>query len=153
MPQPTQRLILACGNPLRGDDGAAWHLAEQAQSIGLPNNVRLILQQQWTPELAEDIAQASAVLFIDCSLATPPGSVTLQPVTPAETQPSYLTHHLDAPALLLLAQSLFGQTPTRADLLLIGAQSLDHTDGLSGPVQAALPKALELLLGWSRQGI
>ena len=73
MPQPTQRLILACGNPLRGDDGAAWHLAEQAQSIGLPNNVRLILQQQWTPELAEDIAQASAVLFVDCSIAAPPG--------------------------------------------------------------------------------
>ena len=151
VPQPTQRLILACGNPLRGDDGAAWHLAEQAQSIGLPNNVRLILQQQWTPELAEDIAQASAVLFVDCSIAAPPGSVTLQPVTPAQIQPSYLTHHLDAPALLLLAQSLFGQTPTRADLLLIGAHSLDHTDQLSGAVQAALPQALNLLLTWAHE--
>ena len=151
VPQPTQRLILACGNPLRGDDGAAWHLAEQAQSIGLPNNVRLILQQQWTPELAEDIAQASAVLFVDCSIAAPPGSVTLQPVTPAQIQPSYLTHHLDAPTLLLLAQSLFGQTPTRADLLLIGAHSLDHTDQLSGAVQAALPQALNLLLTWAHE--
>ncbi len=151
MPYPATRLILACGNLLRGDDGAAERLAEQAEAAGLPQNVRLILQQQWTPELAEDIAQSSAVLFVDCSLSAPPGSVSLHQVTPAETQPSYLTHHLDAPTLMLLAQNLFGHTPIRADLLLIGAQSLDHTDSLSETVQAALPQALDLLLAWARE--
>jgi hydrogenase maturation protease len=147
-PEP-RCLILACGNPLRGDDGAAWRLAELAQPQ-LPSSVRVILQQQWTPELAEDIARADAALFVDCSLAAQPGSVTLESVTAATAFPSFLSHHVDAASLLRLSESLYGLVPATANLLLIGAFSLEHTEELSPAVKAAMPQALELLLGWAR---
>ncbi len=142
-------LILACGNPSRGDDGAAWRLAEMAAVAGLPEGVRLMVQQQWTPELAEDLAGCEAVLFVDCSVADEAGAVTLTEVRAAEKAPNYLTHHMEAPGLLRLAAELYGEGPERADLLVIGGESLGYTEDLSPAVEAALPRALELLRNWA----
>jgi len=142
-------LILACGNPSRGDDGAAWRLAEMAAVAGLPVGVRVIVQQQWTPELAEDLAGCEAALFVDCSIADEAGVVTLTAVKPAEIAPNYLTHHMDAAGLLRLAAELYGVGPERADLLVIGGQSLGYTEELSPAVEAALPRALALMQGWA----
>jgi hypothetical protein len=51
-------LILACGNPLRGDDGVGPWLAEwAAQHFRDQSLVRVRASAQWTPELAEEIAQ------------------------------------------------------------------------------------------------
>lgn len=141
-------LILACGNPLRGDDGAAWHVAESAQRIALPEGVRFLVQQQWTPELAEDIADADAVLFVDCALGGKPGEISLSPVAPATHLPSFLTHHQEAASLLALTAQIFQRVPATSDLLLIGAGSLQHCDQLSAEVQASVPTAVELLLDW-----
>jgi hydrogenase maturation protease len=60
-------LILACGNTLRGDDGVGLWLAEWAeQRFSDQPGVRIIADHQWTPELAEDVARAQSLLFIDC---------------------------------------------------------------------------------------
>ena len=148
-PEPRDKcLILACGNPLRGDDGAAWHLAELLSETTLSGQIRVIVQQQWTPELAEDIVNAASVLFVDCSLDAAPGSVSLSPVTPALTLPNFLTHHQEPAALLALTLSLYLRIPADCDLLVIGAATVEHTEQLSPAVEAALPKALKLLLGW-----
>jgi hydrogenase maturation protease len=141
-------LILACGNSLRGDDGASLRLADDLQLTPLPDGVRILVQQQWTPELAEDIAAANSVLFLDCALTQTPGSVTLTPVIPASTASGFLTHHQDASALLAFAQSFYGRIPEHCAILLIGAQSIEHSESISMVVKAALPKALDMLLGW-----
>ena len=71
-------LILACGNTLRGDDGVGPWLADWAENrFRAEADVRVLAPQQWTPELAEDIAHAESVLFVDASLASAPGSVSL----------------------------------------------------------------------------
>ena len=141
-------LILACGNPLRGDDGAAWHIAEAAYEVGFPPSVRIIFQQQWTPDLAEDIARAEGVLFVDCALTAPPGSVSIAPIAPAFERPPFLTHHQDPATLLALSFLYYDHLPRRSDLLLIGAESINHTEKLSPPVQAAVPRALALIKQW-----
>ena len=85
MTQTTIRcLILACGNTLRGDDGVGPWLAEWAEEKyrGDPT-VRVISRQQWTPDLAEDIAGAESVLFIDCSIESAPGYVSLISIEPS----------------------------------------------------------------------
>jgi hydrogenase maturation protease len=143
-------LILACGNIFRGDDGAAWHLVEIAQKSGLPEQVKVIAQHQWTPELAEDISLAEAVLFVDCSLGADPGSVSLDSIEASATLPSFLSHHTDPASLMHLAEILYERRAPHCALLAIGAEALDHTDQLSESVKAAMPKALELLLGWVR---
>ncbi len=74
-------LILACGNTLRSDDGAGPKLAAWAEErFRQEPDVRVISRQQWTPDLAEDIAAADSVLFVDSSASSPPGRVRLIPV-------------------------------------------------------------------------
>ena len=141
-------LILACGNSLRGDDGAALRLAEVLQQTPLPSGIRILVQQQWTRELAQEIADAASVLFLDCSLTQAPGSVTLTPINLASTLPSLLAHHQDASSLLALAQSLYGCVPRHCAILLVGAQSIEHRESISSVVEAALPKALVMAHAW-----
>jgi hydrogenase maturation protease len=139
-------LILACGNTLRGDDGVGLYLAEWAEHrFADQAGVRVIADHQWTPELAEDVAHAQSVLFIDCSFASPAGAVNLSPVEPANEGHGKGTHHLDAAQLLDLAREFYGSPPRNAQLLTIGAGSTELGEIFSDAVTAALPEACNLL--------
>jgi hydrogenase maturation protease len=135
-------LILACGNTLRSDDGIGPHLAAWAEDHYRDNlSIRVISRQQWTPDLAEDLAHAESALFLDCSIDAPPGSVQLREVHPAPPTSALATHHLGAPELLALALELYGSAPRSAQLLTIGAASLEIGESLSPEVTAAIPTA------------
>lgn len=138
-------LLLACGNTLRGDDGVGPFLCAWAEErFAGVDGVRAIARQQWTPELAEEVAAAESVLFIDCSVELEPGQVLLREVTSASPADSG-THHLGAGELLSLAQELFRSSPRRACLLTVGADSLELCEQFSPAVQAALPDAQAIL--------
>ena len=144
---PTTRcLILACGNPLRGDDGVGPHLAEWAEEHFRDNNeIRVLARHQFTPELAAEISSAESVLFLDSSINSEPGRVSLIAIGPLTShQPA--THHLSASQLLALARSLYGAYPAHAMLISIGAASIELGTALSAPVQSALPRAQGLLV-------
>jgi len=142
----TRVLILACGNTLRTDDGIGPWLADWAeQRFSNQPEVRIISRQQWTPDLAEDIAQSETVLFLDCSIESAPGSVSLIPVTPAASPHVLATHHQSAPQLLALAQQLYGSSPGTARLLTVGAGSTELGEEFSESVRDALPHACALL--------
>jgi hydrogenase maturation protease len=139
-------LILACGNTLRGDDGVGLWLAEWAeQRFKDQPGVRVLADHQWTPELAEEVARAESVLFIDCSLATAPGSVNLTPVEPAAAGQGINTHHQNAAELLALARDLYYAQPQSAQLLTIGAGSIELGEAFSEAGTAALPEACKLI--------
>jgi hydrogenase maturation protease len=143
---PSRCLILACGNTLRGDDGAGPWLAEWAANrFRSEAGICVIARQQWTPELAEEIARADSVLFIDCSMESAPGSVNLAPVEPAASSDGLATHHLSAAQLLALVCELYDSLPRNAQLLTIGAGSTQLGEELSGPMKAVLPEACRLL--------
>ena len=72
-PQHT-RLVIGIGNPLRGDDGVGPLLAEQAGGRSV---------HQLTPELAAELAELEAVLFIDAWLAPAGGPPQLVELIPA----------------------------------------------------------------------
>lgn len=143
---PSRCLILACGNTLRGDDGVGLWLAEWAeQHFAKQPGVRIIADHQWTPELAEDVARAQSVLFIDCSLDTAPGSLHLTPVEPAAAGQGINTHHQNAAELLALARELYASLPLNTQLLTIGAGSIELGETFSAAVTAALPEACKLI--------
>ena len=147
MTQPTARcLILACGNSLRSDDGVGpWLAAWAEKRFASDADVRVVSRQQWTPELAEEIAGAESVLFIDCSADSAPGSVTLIPVEPAAAKQGLATHHLGAPELLSLARELYNSLPCNALLLTIGAGTTELGEKFSEVVTASLPHACRLI--------
>jgi len=143
---PTRCLILACGNTVRGDDGVGPWLAAWAENrFRSEDGVRVVSRQQWTPELADEIARAESVLFIDCSAESAPGAVKINSVQPAANSEGLATHHLSAAQLLALGRDLYDSLPRNAQLLTIGAGSTEFGEEFSGPVKVALSEACRLL--------
>ena len=143
---PVRCLILACGNTLRCDDGIGPWLAQWAEEKFRDNlAIRVISRQQWTPDLAEEIAAAESVLFIDCSIASAPGSVAINEVQPSAPAAGLATHHQGASELLALALELYNSLPRSAQLLTIGAASTELGEQFSDPVLDAIPTACSLL--------
>ncbi len=143
---PGRCLILACGNTLRSDDGVGPWLANWAyERFACEPGVRVLSRQQWTPELAEDTARAQSVLFIDCSVESPAGSLRLVSVEPSTTGQGLSTHHLGAPELLALSVELYNSMPHDALLLIIGAGSMELGEQFSSSMEAVLPEACHLL--------
>ena len=143
---PAGCLVLACGNTLRCDDGVGPKLAEwAAERFREDSTVRVISRQQWTPDLAADIAAADSVLFVDSSVDSAPGRVNLTPVALHIDNPGVTTHHMDPPGLLGLTNALYGSMSTHAMLLTVGAGSTELGETFSDPVEAALPRAQGVL--------
>lgn len=139
-------LILACGNTLREDDGVGPFLAKWAEEKWRDDaRVRVLCDHQWTPEIAEDVAQAESVIFVDCATDCAPGLVRTTPVEPAGADTKVGTHHLDAGQLLALSKQLYGTLPRSSLLLTVGAGSLELREGFSETVKEALPKAQRIL--------
>jgi hydrogenase maturation protease len=153
--QTTCVLILACGNTLRGDDGIGPWLANWVeQQFASQPAIRVIARQQWTPDLAQDIAHSESVLFIDCSIESPPGYARLIRVEPSKQTEGLATHHQGASQLLRTTQDLYGYQPAKAAILTVGAGSTELGETFSEPVQNAIPLACALLestiLEWSQ---
>ena len=143
---PVRCLILACGNTLRGDDGVGpWLAAWAEERFKAELAVRALSRQQWTPDLAEDVAEAGSVVFIDCSVESSPGQVRIHPVEPADVGPGLASHHVGAAELLALSQELYDSLPREAVLLTVGAGSTELGETFSEPVSDALPEACDLL--------
>jgi hydrogenase maturation protease len=136
-------LVICYGNPLRGDDGFAWHVAQKLTKANL-EQLEVVMVHQLLPELAESIAQAQGVVFVDASLEIPAGQISLQklkPVVPLEI----FSHHLEPAKLLGVAQMLYGRVPTTAMAVSVGVQSLGYTEPLSLEVEVAIPKVLKAI--------
>ena len=143
---PAGCLVLACGNTLRSDDGVGPWLADWAEERFRDKpDVRVVSRQQWTPELAAEIAAAESVLFVDCSADSVPGRVSLIPVEANAGGNGCATHQLGAPELLGLTRALYGSQSTHAMLLTVGAGSTELGETFSDYVEAALPRARGVL--------
>jgi hydrogenase maturation protease len=131
---------------MREDDGVGPFLAQWAEEHWRRDaRVRVLCDHQWTPDMAEEIAAAETVIFVDCSVDQAPGQIILRELSPASLKPGLVTHHLGAAELLSVAEDLYGTQPRRACLLTVGAGSIELGEGLSLAVRDALPDAEELL--------
>jgi hydrogenase maturation protease len=136
-------LVLACGNSLRGDDGAALHIARELQQGGCEPETRIHFEQQWTPELAEAISEADLVIFVDASVALAPGEIVCQSLNPIYKSTRRSSHQTTPASLLALAEELYKARPARAFLMTIGGASFELSEELSEPVKKAIPRAVE----------
>jgi hydrogenase maturation protease len=107
-------LVIGYGNPLRGDDGVGCVIAEElAKRTGddPSSRVQVVACHQLSPEMAEEVADTRAVIFVDASVELRPGEVKVSSVIPDQFSPPAFAHTLKPSALLATASELFGQAP------------------------------------------
>lgn len=145
-----QKLVIGYGNPLRMDDGIGLRAAETLLTRLPCEQCEVIADHQLVPELAEKIARAEKVAFIDASSESQgreAGQVRQRVLKPAALQGGGLSHHVSPESLVALARQLYGHEP-RAVLFTVEAQSFDLGEDLTPPVQAALPELIDQISHW-----
>ena len=134
----TTTLVLGIGNTLAGDDGIGALVAERLRDR---TGVRIIVVHQITPELAEEVAAAARVVFVDASLTGT--GVEVEPVKPAAVWPA-LGHALAPAELLSLTASLYDHVPEAFAVKIPGGT---FAAGMSPSTDAhrRLPEAIRAL--------
>ena len=99
------------------------------------------------PELAESAQRARAVLFIDARHEGAPGELSSQEIDNSKALESPLVHFMDPSAVMHCAQEYYGHCPPAKVLSMAGAV-FGYGEGLSAPVQEALPKLFEWVNAW-----
>lgn len=145
-------LIIGYGNPLRGDDGVGFVLAERLAATIESTSMRVLACHQLTIDLAEPLSRSAHAIFIDASCEDSPGRFTRRAVNP-ETTAAADSHSLTPQALLGCAKVLYGRAPN-AILFTIGGERFDYHQGLSKSVAKAcndlLPRIIEQVGAWQR---
>jgi hydrogenase maturation protease len=137
-------LVIGYGNELRGDDGIGPHVARAVAALGQPG-VRTVAVHQLTPELAEDVARAGLVIFVDARTGGEgEGEGEAVRVRPIEAggQVSALGHNAAPRWLLALARDLYDRMPP-AWWVTIAGQQFAPGDDLSPAALVHCREALQ----------
>jgi hydrogenase maturation protease len=139
-------LIIGIGNPLRGDDGVGWAVVARLRESGR-TDIDLREVHQLTPELANDIASASVVCFVDASVEGTCGETRVRRID-AQISPSSsgTTTHFSTPSdLMLLAELLYGEEPPTY-VIGISVTYLGLTEQLTPMIAARIDPICDLIL-------
>ena len=129
-------LVVGYGSELHHDDAVGRRVAETIERHGLAG-VTVLTSTQLVPELAEPIAAADRVVFVDASVEVDEVVVRRLPVRIERVD----SHHATPAHLLGLVRSLGHQCPP-AFLVEVPAFDLSLGEGLSEPASAAAERAV-----------
>ncbi|GBF82721.1 hydrogenase maturation protease [Aphanothece sacrum] len=130
-------LIIGYGNSLRSDDGAGIRVIQAIQQKPWPG-VRSLSVHQLTPELAAEIAIASAVIFVDAALSE---FIEVRSLVP-NLEGIKLGHHSNPEVLLALTLSLYERVPPAWGIFIPGI-NFEFGEELSPKAQEGVKLALE----------
>lgn len=135
-------LVLACGNPARGDDGIGPLLAAEIEDWALPG-VTVACDYQLNVEDAVAVAEHDVVLFLDaaCSGRSP---FELRPIAPTR-EVTFSSHSVTPDNLLALARQVSGKSPAAFALGVRGYNFDMFCEQLSPLAAASLDAARTFL--------
>jgi hydrogenase maturation protease len=137
-------LILAYGNPLRSDDGIAWHVADLLRKRLSSNLVEIVCAHQLTPEFAETVSRACGAIFIDARGDGEPGQIYWTRIATA-TDSMYGSHMLTPAQLMTLCNVLYENSPAAYEVSVTG-ECFSHGVQLSDCLKNALPQIVTLVI-------
>ena len=146
-------LILAMGNPSRGDDAFGPLLAERLtqwlgrQAEATQNQIEVICEQQLMVEHVDDLQGRQHILFIDAA-ATGDPVARLTGVDALPQPPTIQSHSCPPAQLLALYSHLLNRAPPRSHLLTVAGQGFELGAPLSDTTQHQLEPAWSLLMSW-----
>ncbi len=147
VPIETELLVIGYGNTLRGDDGVGPRVAEAVGHLHLPG-VQTLICPLLTPELAEPIARAGKVIFVDAAVDAPK-EVQWRKLEPNKSS-QLMAHAADPRTMLALARDVFGRVP-EAWWLTIPAVDLSFREDFSPEVQRGFDEAVEKIQAFCRE--
>jgi hydrogenase maturation protease len=127
----TRIVVLAWGNPSRGDDGLGPALAARIETAAarFGRDVRVETDFQLQPEHAADLVDCDAAIFVDAAIDAPE-PFGFRRLTPARDR-TFTTHAMSPEAVLAAYRDAFGAEPPPAYALAIRGDSFDLGTGLS----------------------
>ncbi|MDG4595699.1 MAG: hydrogenase maturation protease [Candidatus Contendobacter sp.] len=138
-------LVLAVGNPSRGDDALGplflERLAVLREQIGAWNDVELLTDFQLQIEHAVDLENRALALFVDASVSCPPPFEFTRPQPARDT--SYTSHALSPAAVLHIYQQINHAPPPSAFQLAIRGERFELGESLSAVAEVNLAVALK----------
>jgi hydrogenase maturation protease len=140
MDAPRPVLVLAVGNPSRGDDAIGPILAERLEALALPD-VEVITDFQLAPEHALDLVGRERVIFVDAGEGTPE-PFELRRVA-ARDDFTYTSHAMSPEAVLATYARVAGGPPPEAWVLCVRGERFGLGEPLSGPAAERVEAALE----------
>jgi len=135
-------LVLAVGNPSRGDDAVGPELAARLEAAALPG-VEVITEFQLQVENALDLEGRERVVFVDAGTGTP-GPFELRQATAAEDF-LHTSHAISPEAVLATYKRVTGKEPPEAWVLCVRGESFELGEGLSEEAARNLEAAWEAL--------
>ena len=138
-------LVIAYGNPLRSDDGLAWHVAPELEDRFANQRVDVRCVQQLMPEMSEIISRSQLVVFIDAATGGVAGEVRCEPIG-EEIHAGGGSHQLTPAGCVALARALYGSKPLAFAVTVCG-ESFDHGEALSPAVAGAIPEVVKTIAG------
>lgn len=141
--EPSRIMVIAYGNPVRGDDGLAWRAADKLRRK-FPD-MKIVEQHQLLPELAESITRCEAVIFIDAAAVEAgrdqAGKIRVIKISESDPQrdlSSPFHHQYEPLSLVTLAAQLYGARPRAFVASLVG-QDFSPGEHLSPAIERVLP--------------
>ena len=138
-------LVLAWGNPSRGDDALGPELAARLEAAGAAAEILVDFQLQ--PEHATDLDGRTLVLFVDAAVSCPAPFVFAR--VAAARDASFSSHAMSPAALLAAYEAVFGRAAPPAYALAIRGERFELGepigDGARRSLEAATAFALRLL--------
>ena len=140
-------VILACGNPSRGDDALGPLLLDRLQAWldteGLAEGFELLGDFQLQIEHALDLAGRSLALFIDAGHGTPVPFLFREAVAANTT--AYSTHALSPESVLTVYPQVSDEAPPPAFVLCVRGESFELGESLSQAAKIHADAAFVLL--------
>jgi hydrogenase maturation protease len=146
---PAPVLVLAVGNPSRGDDAIGPELATRLEAAALPG-VEVITEFQLQVENALDLVGRERVIFVDAGTGTP-APYELRLLAAAEDF-LHTSHAISPEAVLATYRRVTGEPPPEAWVLCVRGESFELGESLSEPAAANLEAAWRELRRWTRSG-
>jgi hydrogenase maturation protease len=143
----TELLVIGYGNTLRGDDGVGPRVAEAIGELHLPG-VQTLICPLLTPELAEPIARAEKVIFVDAAVDAPK-EIQWRKLVPSESS-QLMAHAADPRTMLALSRDVYGRVP-EAWWLTIPAMDLGFREDFSPEVQRGFDEAVGKIQAFCRK--
>ena len=146
-------IVIGLGNPILGDDGIGWKIAEELASvIGQDSSVEIDTAALGGLSLMERMLGYDRVVLVD-SMETGRGPVGSVQTFPLASLPdpmaghSASAHDTSLITALKTAESIGADIPKRVDVVAVEAQNVyDFSEELSPPVAAAVPEAVQAVL-------